>query len=159
MSRFESNCPECGRAFINSHVEMRTFCSVGCQADSIRAQADSIRAQAEAARGDGQLSKERSPLAPGEGTWSVFAELADARAELEGLRSLIAEAHRELSNIEAITVSPSDTDGLLDLVRRLKEAMPRSAEQNEARLRALGFEPVNEKQRAENLLVNLGVAK
>lgn len=89
----------------------------------------------------------------------ALGELADARAELEGLRSLIAEAHRELSTIEAITVSPSDTDGLLDLVRRLKEAMPRNAEQKEARLRALGFKPVSEEQRAENLLVNLGVAK
>jgi hypothetical protein len=39
------------------------------------------------------------------------------------LESLLREAHRELSTIEAITVSPSDTDGLIDLVRRIGEAI------------------------------------
>ena len=32
--RFESICPACGRSFKNSHVELLTFCSVGCQIDS-----------------------------------------------------------------------------------------------------------------------------
>lgn len=93
MSRFESNCPECGKSFKNSHVEMRTFCSVGCQADS-------IQAQAEAARGNGQLSKERSPLAPGEGTWSVFAEKVvrerdEAREHVALLRKALKAYYHE----------------------------------------------------------------
>lgn len=145
MSRFDSTCPACGKAFRNSHIEMLTFCSVGCQVNfAIEAVPEPDNA---------------ALVELGRKVANALGELADARSELEGLRSLIAEAHRELSTIEAITVSPSDTDGLLDLVRRLKEAMPRNAEQKEARLRALGFEPVSEEQRAENLLVNLGVAK
>jgi len=32
---------------------------------------------------------------------------------------LLREAHKELATIEAITVSPSDTDGLIDLVNRI----------------------------------------
>lgn len=86
----------------------------------------------------------------------ALGELHDARAELKSLRSLIDEAYRELSTIEAITVSSSDTDGLIDLVRRLKENTP---EAREARRLAKGFEPVSDEQRAENLLVNLGIAR
>lgn len=75
----------------------------------------------------------------------ALAELDEARAELKSLRALIDEAHRELSTIEAITVSPSDTDGLIDLVRRLKENAP---EAREARRLARGFEPVSEEREA-----------
>jgi hypothetical protein len=42
---------------------------------------------------------------------------------VDRLRGLLREAYRELSTIEAITVSPSDTDGLIDLCRRLGEAI------------------------------------
>ena len=65
---------------------------------------------------------------PGEGTWSVFAakvveQRDEARAEVERLRGLLREAHRELSTIEAITVSPSDTDGLIALVKKIEEVL------------------------------------
>lgn len=43
--------------------------------------------------------------------------------EIERLRDLLKEAHKELSTIEAITVSPSDTDGLIDLCRRMEAAI------------------------------------
>lgn len=43
----------------------------------------------------------------------------EALALLDEAVSLLREAHNELNTIEAITVSPSDTDGLLDLVRRM----------------------------------------
>lgn len=77
--RFESICPACGRSFKNSHVEMLTFCSVGCQIDEGTADRETL---------------ERSPLAPGEGTWSVFAEKVvrerdDAREEVQRLRRLV----------------------------------------------------------------------
>jgi hypothetical protein len=42
--------------------------------------------------------------------------------QVASLRALIREAHRELSTIEAITVSPSDTDGLIQLCKRLADA-------------------------------------
>ena len=42
--------------------------------------------------------------------------------QVASLRALIREAHRELSTIEAITVSPSDTDGLIQLCKRLAAA-------------------------------------
>lgn len=42
--------------------------------------------------------------------------------QVASLRALIREAHRELSTIEAITVSPSDTDGLVQLCKRLAAA-------------------------------------
>ena len=43
--------------------------------------------------------------------------------ERDEARSLLREAHRELATIEAITVSPSGADGLLDLVRRIGAAV------------------------------------
>ena len=39
--------------------------------------------------------------------------------ELDEALALLREAHRELSCIEAITVSPTSVDGLLDLVNRM----------------------------------------
>ena len=50
---------------------------------------------------------------------SVLADFDEAAA-------LLREAHRELATVEAITVSPSDTDGLLDLVRRMGDFLSRS---------------------------------
>lgn len=43
--------------------------------------------------------------------------------EVKRLRGLLREAHRELSTIEAITVSPSDTDGLIALVKKIEEVL------------------------------------
>ena len=45
-----------------------------------------------------------------------------AERDLADAHALLRECHRELATIEAITVSPSDTDGLLDLVRRVARA-------------------------------------
>lgn len=39
------------------------------------------------------------------------------------LLALLKEAYKELSTIEAITISPSDTDGLIDLCRRMEAAI------------------------------------
>jgi len=39
------------------------------------------------------------------------------------LLALLKEAYKELSTIEAITVSPSDTDGLINLVNRMRAAL------------------------------------
>ena len=84
-----------------------------------------------------------------DGQWAVFAEkvvaerdelraeLAVANQHTQGLagslraaldsrdqiRALLRECHHELLSIEAITVSPSDTDGLLNLVRRVGAAL------------------------------------
>lgn len=53
----------------------------------------------------------------------AYAERDEARAEVERLRGLLRAAHRELSTIEAITVSPSDTDGLIALVKKIEEVL------------------------------------
>lgn len=45
------------------------------------------------------------------------------RRERNLFRSLLIEAYRELACIEAITVSPSGPDSLLDLVSRMREAI------------------------------------
>jgi hypothetical protein len=39
------------------------------------------------------------------------------------LYALLKEAYAELSTVEAITVSPTDVDGLIDLLRRMKTAL------------------------------------
>lgn len=89
-----------------------------------------------------------------------LGELQDARATIKSLQSLIAEAHRELSSIEAITVSPSDTDGLIDLIRRMKDSIPVSTEKRAKTLvEVFGFDKLTDEQKKENLLVNLGIAK
>lgn len=44
----------------------------------------------------------------------------EAVQELDEATALLREAHRELSCIEAITVSPTGVDGLLDLVNRMR---------------------------------------
>jgi len=46
-----------------------------------------------------------------------------AERDLADAHALLRECHRELATIEAITVSPSDTDGLLNLVRRVGAAL------------------------------------
>lgn len=51
------------------------------------------------------------------------SEVTKLREENTTLRALLRECLQELSTIEAITVSPSDTDGLLDLVRRVTIAL------------------------------------
>jgi len=43
----------------------------------------------------------------------------EAVQELDEAAALLREAHRELSSIEAITVSPTGVDGLLDLANRM----------------------------------------
>lgn len=43
------------------------------------------------------------------------------------LRLLLAEALSELRTIEAITVSPSDIDGLMNLCNRIAEALGQPA--------------------------------
>jgi hypothetical protein len=53
----------------------------------------------------------------------MTVEYDQLRAEADRLRGLLREAHKELSTIEAITVSPSDTDGLIDLCRRMRAAI------------------------------------
>ena len=110
--RFESICPACGRSFKNSHVEMLTFCSVGCQFDEGTAKRETL---------------ERSPLAPGEGTWSVFAqkvvrERDDAREEVQRLRQLVdgyvADGNRLARERDAYRAERDDAREQVALLRK-----------------------------------------
>jgi hypothetical protein len=60
------------------------------------------------------------------GTVIACGEAANYCSQACYFLALLREAHRELATIEAITVSPSDTDGLIDLCRRLGEAIKES---------------------------------
>ena len=113
MSRFETTCPACGRSFKNSHVEMRTFCSVGCQVDDGERKfwdGKSVNHHPGCSvHDDGHCTcgyraereiLERSPLAPGEGTWSVFAqkvvrERDEAREQVALLRKALKAYYHE----------------------------------------------------------------
>jgi hypothetical protein len=57
-------------------------------------------------------------------------QLAERVRELEtecaALRALLVDAHRELATIEAITVSPSGVDGLIELVNRIGQKLESS---------------------------------
>lgn len=50
----------------------------------------------------------------------------EAVQELDEAAALLREAYRELSCIEAITVSPTNVDGLLDLVNRVRAFLGRA---------------------------------
>ena len=58
-----------------------------------------------------------------DGYRELGARVASAENERDSLRRLLQEAHAELSTIEAITVSPSDMDGLIELCNRIYEAI------------------------------------
>jgi hypothetical protein len=51
------------------------------------------------------------------------AARAMAEDECAEMRVLLADAHRELATIEAITVSPSGVDGLMELVNRMGQKL------------------------------------
>lgn len=140
--RFESVCPACGRSFKNSHVEMRTFCSVGCQVDDGERKfwdGKSVNHHPGCSvHDDGHCTcgwraeretLERSPLAPGEGTWSVFAqkvvrERDDARAEIErchdSLRNADATIHAAYRERDAYR---SERDRAWEHVALLRKAL------------------------------------
>ena len=48
------------------------------------------------------------------------AELERLMKERDTANALLAEALTELDTIEALTVSPTDVDGLMDLVKRMR---------------------------------------
>jgi hypothetical protein len=50
-------------------------------------------------------------------------EIRELKRDRDEALAFLRECHRELATIEAITVSPSDTDGLLNLVRRVGAAL------------------------------------
>lgn len=50
----------------------------------------------------------------------VAQEAKRARAALTTANALLAEALKELDTIEALTASPTDVDGLMDLVKRMR---------------------------------------
>jgi hypothetical protein len=54
------------------------------------------------------------------------AARAMAEDECAEMRVLLADAHRELATIEAITVSPSGVDGLMELVNRIGQKLESS---------------------------------
>jgi len=65
----------------------------------------------------------------------TFAKLMDliraaaramAEEECAALRALLVDAHQELATIEAITVSPSGVDGLIELVNRIGQKLESS---------------------------------
>lgn len=43
-----------------------------------------------------------------------------AKTKCDTANALLAEALKELDTIEAVTVSPTDVDGLMDLIKRMK---------------------------------------
>jgi hypothetical protein len=54
------------------------------------------------------------------------AARAMAEEECAALLALLVDAHRELATIEAITVSPSGVDGLIELVNRIGQKLESS---------------------------------
>lgn len=54
------------------------------------------------------------------------AARAMSEEECAALRALLVDAHRELATIEAITVSPSGVDGLIELVNRIGQKLESS---------------------------------
>ncbi|NBW09321.1 MAG: hypothetical protein EBR82_14980 [Caulobacteraceae bacterium] len=54
------------------------------------------------------------------------AARAMAEDECAEMRAMLADAHRELATIEAITVSPSGVDGLIELVNRIGQKLESS---------------------------------
>jgi hypothetical protein len=73
----------------------------------------------------------RTSYTVGETEWAHRIAVAerrylDAEAECIALRALLVDAHRELATIEAITVSPSGVDGLVELVNRIGQKLESS---------------------------------
>ena len=59
-------------------------------------------------------------------TFSLRQRVRELEAECAALRALLTDAHRELATIEAITVSPSGVDGLIELVNRIGQKLESS---------------------------------
>ena len=57
---------------------------------------------------------------------ALIARVRELEAECAALRALLVDAHRELATIEAITVSPSGVDGLIELVNRIGQKLESS---------------------------------
>lgn len=57
---------------------------------------------------------------------TLIARVRELEAECDALRALLVDAHRELATIEAITVSPSGVDGLIELVNRIGQKLESS---------------------------------
>ena len=57
---------------------------------------------------------------------ALIARVRELDAECAALRALLVDAHRELATIEAITVSPSGVDGLIELVNRIGQKLESS---------------------------------
>lgn len=53
--------------------------------------------------------------------YEISLQLRNILKERDNVLNLLTEAYKELSSIDAITVSPSGVDGLLDLVNRIKK--------------------------------------
>jgi hypothetical protein len=56
----------------------------------------------------------------------ALCERDELETECTALRALLVDAHRELATIEAITVSPSGVDGLIELVNRIGQKLESS---------------------------------
>ena len=116
-SRLEAECER-----------MKTFAAQNFSA-MIRQEAEQMRAYGLSYEGVRKVLREHDD---GEISFGKLMDLirAAARAmaeeECAALRALLVDAHRELATIEAITVSPSGVDGLIELVHRIGQKLESS---------------------------------
>jgi hypothetical protein len=107
---------------------MKTFAALNFSA-MIRQEAEQMREYGLSYEGVRQVLREYND---GEISFGKLMDLirAAARAmaeeECAALRALLVDAHRELATIEAITVSPSGVDGLIELVNRIGQKLESS---------------------------------
>ena len=118
---------ECAR--LEAECErMKTFAAQNFSA-MIRQEAEQMRAYGLSYEGVRKVLREHDD---GEISFGKLMDLirAAARAMAEDecaeMRVLLADAHRELATIEAITVSPSGVDGLMELVNRICQKLEAS---------------------------------
>ena len=108
-------CEDCGATYADCLTRDRVRVCESCLYERTARERDELRAEVERQKRDIRVLQ-ASNDAKLEQWRRAERDLADAHA-------LLRECHRELATIEAITVSPSDTDGLLNLVRRVCAAL------------------------------------
>jgi hypothetical protein len=107
---------------------LKTFAAQNFSA-MIRQEAERMREYGLSYEGVRQVLREHDD---GEISFGKLMELIRAASrtmaaeECAEMRALLADAHRELATIEAITVSPSGVDGLIELVNRIGQKLEAS---------------------------------
>lgn len=123
----EADPDECLGYAAKELAELRKKVAAASALEAVVATSASVEAQLrqerDKARADYQFMVDRAINEKLDGYRELGARAAAAENERDDLRRLLQEAHAELATIEAITVSPSDTDGLIDLCNRIYEAI------------------------------------